>query len=921
MQNKNSMQSWQQDSYLTGGSEEYLEGLYELYLKNPEQLTPKWLDYFKQVNPGAHKADISHADIRQLFRDAALSSMGQPQTSSVSHDACGGGVAELIDAHRRYGHRLAKLDPLNMMPIPDSLPQLTLEYHGLTETNSSLLKKMRDIYCQQIGIEFMHITNQAEVDWLIQQIETQPNASSAFSTEEKQAIFHDLVAADTLEKYLGNKYVGQKRFSLEGGDSLIPALNEIIRRASHQGVEECLIGMAHRGRLNVLMNVLGKSSRELFDAFEAKLDDSDNRSGDVKYHLGYAADIKTSSGVIHLALAFNPSHLEIISPVVNGAARAHQDRRKDKKGITVLPITIHGDAAIAGQGVVMETLSFSQTRGFFTGGSIRIVINNQVGFTTSNRADARSTLYCTDIAKMIEAPVFHVNGNDPEAVCQAARIAIDYRMKFHKDVFIDLVCFRRHGHNEADEPSATQPLMYKTIKQMPPVYELYVQQLLKSGEITQEISIQELANYRAALDAGEVLVKTLTVNRKDVHRADWSTYVVHRDLTLETSTTIPKETLIALAQKLEELPAGFVLQSQVAKTMEDRKKMTLGELPLNWGYAENLAYAVLLDRHFSVRLSGEDVGRGTFAHRHAALHDQQTDAVYYPLSSLAQYPARFTCIDALLSEEATMAFEYGYAAADPESLVLWEGQFGDFANGAQVVIDQFLSAGEQKWDRLCGLTLLLPHGYEGMGPEHSSARLERYLQLCAQHNMSVCVPSTPAQMYHLLLRQMIRPVRKPLIVMTPKSLLRHKLAVSSLEDLAQGTFQLVYPDIDDLPLNTVKKIVVCSGKVYYDLLQQRRDKKLNHVAILRVEQLYPFPKECLAKEIGRYKNAKTVIWCQEEPMNQGAWYQSYFYLRSCVVDDGRTLEYVGRPAFASTATGSAKRHAIEQEALVAAALL
>jgi 2-oxoglutarate dehydrogenase E1 component len=937
MEEKNNMQKWQQESYLAGNNADYLEALYESYLKNPDKVDQKWKDYFVNLANGSQAPAISHEDIREQFRIAAKTTHQKENTgTTVSVDSQQLtkmlGVTQLVEAYRQHGHRLATTDPLNLTILP-RLSILELSYHGLSETDlastftlpilgnvsfrlSEIIQRMKKIYCGNVGTEYDYITNEEELNWIKQRLET-IDYQSLFSLDEKKKILADLVMADGLEKYLGSKYAGQKRFSLEGGDSLIPALNEIIQSAAAQGVKECAIGMAHRGRLNVLLNILGKSPQDLFNAFEGKLDDRDNRSGDVKYHLGFSSNIESQYGIIHLALAFNPSHLEIVSPVVAGTARAHQRCRHDKDGVQVLPITIHGDAAIAAQGVVMETLSFSQTRGFQTGGSIRIVINNQVGFTISNPKDARSTPYCTDIAKMIEAPVFHVNGNDPEAVCFVARLAADYRAKFHKDVFIDLVCFRRHGHNEADEPSATQPLMYKVVRAMPSVYEIYGQQLIEKKLITPEELTQYVDNYRALLDAGKSSIKTVSVPPS----GNWTPYLSNLDLALQADTKVAKEKLVALAHQLEKLPEGFVLQAQVAKMMEDRKKMTSGELLLNWGYAETLAYAVLLDKKFSVRLCGQDAGRGTFAHRHAQLYDQNNGSTYYPLASInTADDSTFTCVDSLLSEEAVMAFEYGYAASDPTSLVLWEGQFGDFANGAQVVIDQFLSSGEQKWNRLCGLTLLLPHGYEGMGPEHTSARLERFLQLCAQDNMSVCVPTTPAQIYHLLLRQMVRPVRKPLIIMTPKSLLRHKLAVSSADELATGQFKLVYPETDEIKSADVKKVVLCSGKVYYDLLQKRRDVKLNHIAILRIEELYPFPKQQLMDELAKYRNAKTVIWCQEEPLNQGAWYQINFQLRACTVEQGRDLDYVGRPACASPATGSAKRHAVEQETLVMAAL-
>lgn len=932
-QTTQAMQALFATSYLSGGNAAYVENLYEDFLRDPQMVEPHWREFFQQLGDGG----ISHAQIREKFRNLAKSSKYLAGvTSTASHaDQKQAQVAALIQAYRCYGHHHAALDPLGLTE-PKYVADLELSYHGLNQgdlktifntanwvgasemTLQALLEALQETYCASIGTEYMHISNTEQVRWIQQRLESvlaRPN----FSTEQKQRILKLLIMAEGLEKYLGAKYVGQKRFSLEGGESLIPLLDCLIHNASQQQTKEVVIGMAHRGRLNVLVNVLGKSPRELFDVFEGKRDSTTTTgSGDVKYHMGFSSDIKTEQGSLHLALAFNPSHLEIVSPVIIGSVRARQHRRQDNEHKQVLPVVIHGDAAFSGQGVVMETLNMSQTRGFTVGGTVHIIINNQVGFTTSEVIDARSTPYCTDVAKMIEAPIFHVNGDDPEAVIFVTQLALDFRMQFKKDVIIDLVCYRRHGHNEADEPSATQPVMYQRIKKQTPTPKRYAEQLIAAKVCDQALVDRMIADYRATLDAGLDVVSTIKGGSSDKFITDWSPYL---NQTWEQGVTasIPLASLQALAKKIESVPDGMTLQPQVAKMMEERRKMTQGESPLNWGYAETLAYATLLQAGYPIRLTGQDSGRGTFAHRHAVLHDYQTGKCYIPLQHINEKQANFTITDSLLSEEAVMAFEYGYATAEPTALVIWEAQFGDFANGAQVVIDQFISSGEQKWGRLCGLVLLLPHGFEGQGPEHSSARLERFLQLCAQNNMQVCVPTTPAQCFHMLRRQVLRPYRKPLIVMTPKSLLRHKLAVSTLQELAQGYFQLVIPEIDKLADEQVQRIILCSGKVYYDLLEQRRASQRSDTAIIRIEQLYPFPVVDVKRELQRYKKAKMVIWCQEEPKNQGAWYALAHRLSNCLLPTQR-LEYVGREASASPAVGSNNLHLEQQQALVKQAL-
>jgi 2-oxoglutarate dehydrogenase E1 component len=930
--------NWQDElatSYLSGGSMAYVDGLYEDYLADPHSVPKDWrvaFDALPKVN--GHATDVSHRTIRDYFLEHADKKSSAPIV--VTADAKQAQVANLINAYRTLGHHAAKLDPLDMVKR-EALPNLDLAYHHLSESDldhhffvgktfgkqqmplREIYQALRETYCGSIGIEYMHISDNEEVEWLQEKLEP-VRGRATFTTEQKKDILKDLIAADGLERYLGTRYVGQKRFSLEGGDSLVPMMQELIRLGGARAVKELIIGMAHRGRLNVLVNVLGKEPNELFQEFEGKV--NSERTGDVKYHLGFSSDLRTKAGeIVHVALAFNPSHLEIIGPVVQGSARSRLRRRQDlEKKNMVVPVVLHGDAAFAGQGVVMETFNFSQARGYCTGGTVHIVINNQIGFTTSNPLDARSTLYCTDVAKMVQAPILHVNGDDPEAVIFATQIAFEFRMKFKRDVVIDLVCYRRHGHNEADEPSVTQPEMYKKIKSMRPLRELYADKLIKAGLISQKEVDDLMEDYRNHLDKGEAVVNTVHGDYEGKLSVDWTPYI-HADWTDKADTTVSEATIRRLSKILQKLPEGFSLHPVVKKLMQEREKMTTDELPINWGYAETMAYATLLDEGYGVRLSGQDSGRGTFAHRHAVLHDVENGESYIPLEKAAAEPTRpFMVIDSVLSEEAVLAFEYGYAASEPASLVLWEAQFGDFANGAQVVIDQFISSGEQKWGRLCGLVMLLPHGYEGQGPEHSSARLERFMQLCAQQNIQVCTPTTPAQIFHLLRRQLIRKFRKPLIVMTPKSLLRHKLAVSSIADLTGGQFYNVIPEIDGIEADKVTKVVLCCGKVYYDLLQKRRDQALNHIAIVRIEQLYPFPKEALVKELAKYKQAKTIIWCQEEPQNQGVWFSSQHNIIDCL-HTGQKLLYAGRGFAASPAVGSPYLHAKEQQDLVEQALL
>ncbi len=939
-----SMQSLWDTAMLDAGSAAWLEALYERYLHNPNDVDSHWRQYFgtlPQVN-GTLK-DTIHSEIKAEFRHIAEKRCGHllppsqsATTAALMHERKQVKVLQLINAYRFRGHQHAKLDPLGRHFF-SPIEELSLQNHDLSDADCStlfstgslngpkeaMLQEIYDIiseaYCGSIGTEYMHITKTAEKRWIQQRIET-VRGKANLNVEEKKVLLGHLSAAEGLEKYLHTKYVGQKRFSLEGGETLIPLIHEITRRGAAHGIKEIVIGMAHRGRLNVLVNVMGKTPAELFQEFEGTKFQGENM-GDVKYHMGFSSDMKTAKGDVHLALAFNPSHLEIVAPVVEGSVRARQDRRGDTAGIEVLPIQIHGDAAFAGQGVVMETLQMSQSRGYSTKGSLHIVVNNQIGFTTSNIEDSRSTYYCTDVAKMVNAPIFHVNSDDPEAVMLVTQIALDYRMAFKKDVVIDLVCYRRHGHNEADEPSATQPMMYQIIGDLATTRKLYADQLVSQGVIEAHLPEAMMQDFRDELDAGHCVVPGIINRDSPAHHAfniNWHDFENASD-DISIKTAISLEKLRALCEKLEKRPAEFQLQARVEKIMLDRHKMAAGALGIDWGFAEILAYASLLTEGHGIRLSGQDCGRGTFFHRHSVWHNQLDGSSYIPLRNLSAEQANFLVIDSLLSEVAVLAFEYGYATAEPETLVIWEAQFGDFANGAQVVIDQFIVAGEQKWNRLCGLTMFLPHGFEGQGAEHSSARLERYLQLCAQNNIQVCVPSTPAQMFHLIRRQIIRKYRKPLIVMTPKSLLRHNLAVNTLDDICMGYFQKVIDEMDEVTASDVERVIMCSGKVFYDLLIQRREMALQHIVIIRIEELYPFPAESLNEVLQQYQNAKTLIWCQEEPKNQGAW--DYFEPRFAAKLEHRSVvEYIGREPSAAPAVGSAKVHAQQQKKLVKQAL-
>ena len=940
-----SMEQQRSTSHLSGGNAAYVEDLYEAYLKDPNDVPQQWREYFDRlpkVDTTTHAArDLPHSVLRAQF--ARISKMRVRTEATRSQDSQATEyerkqvrVVQMISAYRQRGHQKAQLDPLALHPRAP-VPDLDLQFHELSEadldtvfqvgslyigkadaTLAEIRAALEKTYCNTIGAEFMHIVNTDERHWIMSRMESVRSAP-VLDRQNRIEILRRLIKAEGLEKSLASKYPGTKRFGLEGGESLIPMMAEAIQRIGGYGAKEVCIGMAHRGRLNVLVNILGKNPSELFDEFEGRA--SYFGSGDVQYHQGFSSNIMTPGGEVHLALAFNPSHLEIVSPVVEGSVRARQDRRKDTTGDAVVPIVIHGDAAFAGQGVVMETFQMSQTRGYKTGGTLHIVINNQVGFTTSRQEDARSTEYCTDIAKMVQAPIFHVNGDDPEAVVFATQLAVDFRNQFKKDVVIDLVCYRRRGHNEADEPSVTQPMMYATIKKHISTRDLYAERLIAEDVLTKDEDDALMERYRESLDRGEPMVAQLVMEPNTSLFVDWKPYLGH-SWDIDCDTTVELSRLRALAEGMGQIPEGFAVQRQVKKLIEDRNKMAAGALEVNWGFAENMAYATLLAEGYPVRMTGQDVGRGTFSHRHAVLHAQNKHHAHIPLQHLSDEQAEFNIYDSLLSEEAVLAFEYGYATTAPTGLVIWEAQFGDFANGAQVVIDQFITSGEYKWARLCGLTMLLPHGYEGQGPEHSSARLERYLQLSAQENIQVCVPSTPAQVFHMLRRQAIRPLRKPLIVMSPKSLLRHKAAVSTMDDLANGHFQPVIDDPHVTDKSAVTRVTLCSGKVFYDLDAARDEKGADHVALVRIEQLYPLPETQLKEILSSYPREANVVWCQEEPMNQGAWYSIQDSLRRLVSLSmfGAELRYIGRPASASVSAGYTALHVKEQDAFISAAL-
>jgi 2-oxoglutarate dehydrogenase E1 component len=929
-------------SHLFGGNAPFVEELYENYLDNPTSVPGEWRDYFDKLAqlPSAVARDVPHLPVVHAFAEQAKKGGYRAAAALPVDDKKQVSVLQIISAYRTLGARWASLDPLKRQPRP-KLNELEPSFYGLIDadintlfnagsfkgvaehaTFGQILDVLKETYCSSIGVEYMYINKITERRWIQARIEP-IRAKGTYTSAQKLRFLERLTAAETLERYLHTRYVGQKRFSLEGGESLMVSLDELIRVAGGLGIDDVVVGMAHRGRLNVLVNTLGKEPAMLFDEFEGKKP-QDLTSGDVKYHLGYSSDVTTPGGPCHLTLAFNPSHLEIVNPVIVGSVYARQLRRGEDGRDKVLPVLIHGDAAVAGQGVNQEMINFSQTRGYGTGGTVHLVVNNQIGFTTSDPRDYRSSLYCTDIFKMADAPIFHVNGDDAEAVALVTRLAVEFRQEFKKDVVVDIVCFRKLGHNEQDEPMVTQPLMYKRVAAHPGTRKLYADKLVAEGVLPGDGPEDMIQSYRDHLDRGELLYNPVIAGYTNPILIDWAPFLPKKYIE-NCDTTVPVKEVKRLAERLTSIPEGFTLHSRVKKIIDDRRLMGLGSVPFDWGMAENLAYASLLVSGYGVRISGEDVCRSTFFHRHAVLHDQNREnwdeGDYCPLAHLQEKQATFQCFDSVLSEEAVLAFEYGYATSNPFELVIWEAQFGDFANGAQVVIDQFIASGETKWGRACGLVLLLPHGYEGQGPEHSSARIERFMQLCAEMNMEVCQPSTPAQVFHMLRRQAIRKQRKPLIVFTPKSLLRHKDAVSSMDDVAKGEFKMVIGEVDPIDVKKVTRVIFCSGKVYYDLIAARRAKNITTIAIARLEQLYPFPREAFAAELAKYPKATEIVWCQEEPRNQGAWYwiASRQHLDRSF-NSKQHLLLVSRPASPSPAAGYYSKHNAQQKALIESAL-
>lgn len=944
MSDQSIYKAYQGNTYLFGGNAPYVEEMYEGYLANPGSVPDSWREYFDALQhvpavDGTDSKDVPHLPVINAFAERAKQGGTKVVVASGADSELGRkrtAVQQLIAAYRNVGQRWADLDPLKRTERPE-IPELEPSFYGFTDADQEvvfntsntffgkdsmtlreLLNALRETYCGTLGAEYMHTTDQSQKRWWQQRLES-IRSKPVFNADQKKRILDRLTAAEGLERYLHTKYVGQKRFSLEGGESFIAAMDELVNSASVKGVQEVVIGMAHRGRLNVLVNTLGKMPKDLFAEFDHTAPE-DLPAGDVKYHQGFSSDVSAQGGPMHLSLAFNPSHLEIVNPVVEGSVRSRMDRRDDPQGKQVLPVLVHGDAAFAGQGVNQETLALSETRGYTTGGTVHIIINNQIGFTTSDPRDLRSTTYCTDIVKMVEAPVLHVNGDDPEAVCLAMQLALDYRMEFSKDVVVDIVCFRKLGHNEQDTPALTQPLMYKKIAAHPGTRKLYADKLATQG-LGDTLGDDMVKAYRAAMDEGRHTQEVVLTNFKSKYAVDWSPFV-GKTWTDAGDTSIPLTEWKRLAEKITTLPASVNPHALVKKVYDDRAAMGRGDVNVDWGMGETMAFGSLVASGYPVRLSGEDSGRGTFTHRHAVVHDQKREkwdeGTYIPLQNVADNQADFTVIDSILSEEAVLGFEYGYASNDPNTLVIWEAQFGDFANGAQVVIDQFIASGEVKWGRINGLTLMLPHGYEGQGPEHSSARLERFMQLAADANMQIVQPTTASQIFHVLRRQMVRSLRKPLVIFTPKSLLRNKDATSPLSEFTNGSFQTVIPEQDEAVVKNaakVKRIIACSGKVYYDLVKKRAEKESKDVAIIRVEQLYPFPHKAFAAEVKKYANATDIVWCQDEPQNQGAW----FFIQHNIHEnmrEGQKLGYSGRAASASPAVGYSHLHQEQQKALV-----
>ncbi len=961
-------------SVLTGTNAEYIAHLYAQYLVNPNHVDGSWRNFFgdlqddeialleelngaswtpqenkKSRNAFDHMAagaHMSHETTRELDSQVARSrldvrSASEKDIERATLDSVR--ALMLIRAYRARGHMIADLDPLELKP-KEYHPELDPKHYGFASADydrpifingvlgmeyaslREILDVLKQTYCGEIGVEFLHLTDPEEKGWIQQRIET-PRNQTDFTVNGKRAILQRITAGEVFEQFLHRKYVGTKRFGVDGGEVLIPAMEQIMKRGGQLGLKEIVIGMAHRGRLNVLANVMGKPFTAIFAEFQGSAHDPEDvqGSGDVKYHLGTSSDRDFDGNVIHLSLTANPSHLEAVNPVVIGKVRAKQVQRKDKDSLEVMPLLLHGDAAFAGQGLVAETLMISELPGYRVGGTVHIVINNQIGFTTMPQY-GRSGPYPTDVAKMLAAPIFHVNGDEPEAVVHVARIATEFRQKFKKDVVINIFCYRRFGHNEGDEPSFTQPRMYKKIASQETTRQQYARQLVAErviGENEAQAMVDEFTSYLE--DAFEA-TKSYKPNAADFLGGAWEGMSVAYGEDRRGETAISDEQAQAIGRVLTTVPDDFNLHPKLNRFQDARRKMFETGEGFDWATAEALAFGTLLQDGYAVRLSGQDCGRGTFSQRHAVFYDQSGTGHYVPLQHVSDDQPKFEVHNSPLSEAAVMGFEYGYSLADPHTLVMWEGQFGDFANGAQVIIDQFIASGEAKWLRMSGLTLLLPHGYEGQGPEHSSARPERFLQMSAEDNWQVCNCTTPANYFHVLRRQMHRDFRKPLVLFTPKSLLRHKLAVSPLSMMTgDSTFHRFLWDTDSEELEKpekIKRIVMCTGKVYYDLLQERRQRKLKDVMIIRVEQLFPFPKNALGREIKNYPNAE-IVWCQEEPRNQGYWFFVGQRIKDMLADIRHKCKepgYAGRPEAAAPATGRLKRHQEEQAKLVDKAL-
>ncbi|ENF3029789.1 2-oxoglutarate dehydrogenase E1 component [Escherichia coli] len=898
---------------LSGDNATWLEEYYQTWLRTPEQLPEDWRRFF--LSP--------ELTVQSVSGDNNVSGATLKKQAAV---------IQLINAWRTQGHLRAKLDPLGLNP-PADVPSLQPGFWGLSEEDllqefsvtfgahttqmslKQLLNLLEQAWAGSQAYELAHLENREEINWLLSRIESS-NAPQA-DVQTCIARFEKLMAAETLERYLHTRYVGQKRFSLEGGESAIPALDTLTKRLRAQGVEEMVIGMAHRGRLNVLVNLLNKDPAQLFAEFEGK-QTIGSGSGDVKYHMGYSSNLETPAGSLHVALAYNPSHLEIVNPVVLGQVRARQERRGEDGQAKVVGVLIHGDSALGGLGVNQTTFNLSQTQGYGTGGTLHLVINNQIGFTTSRLQDMRSSRYCTDIAKMVAAPIIHVNGDDVDAVCQVMELACEWRDTFRRDIIIDICCFRKHGHNESDEPRLTQPQMYQAVDVHPGTLARYGESLARRGLLTQAQQDEMTARYRDWLDSCQKrepqplkpAIHSFSANWYGLTNPHWSAPV---------STALPRQKLAAYGEIISTLPPDVVAHPTIKRQLALRQDMAAGTQPIDWGMAEMLAYASLVDAGVGVRLSGEDSGRGTFSHRHAVVHHQTEARRYLPLQHIRAGQASFDVYDSVLNEEALLAFEYGYSTSAPQQLVIWEAQFGDFANGAQVAIDQFISSGETKWDRYSGLTILLPHGYDGQGPEHSSARPERWLQLCAENNMQVVMPSESAQMFHLLRGQALRPMRKPLVIMMSKRLLRFKGAMSELSEFTDGAYKPVVTDPQLHQSQKVKRVILCSGQVYYDVLEARKQRECeDEVAIVRLEQLYPFPVAELNDVLASWPNCYEWIWLQEEPENQGAWRQIRHELAALKINTPY-WQYAGRPAAAAPATGYGRVHKQQIDEFLAAA--